>query len=258
MHTIISSTQNPTIKHASALLTHHRTRKKSAQTVLEGVHLIDAYLATGKMPTTLIVSDTSLEHHEVQVILGKLSISPLVVADKLYKQIRTLGDGVDLMAIIDVPTAPMATISHDCLILNDIQDAGNVGTLLRSASSVGIRTIISTPNTASLWSPKCLRAGMGAQFSLTMHEHLPIDEILQSVKTPLYATSSHAQKIIYDHDLSQPVAWVLGHEGQGVDERFLQLATPISLPQPGGQESLNVGVAGSVCFYETLRQRLYP
>lgn len=257
MYTIISSAQNPAIKHAAALLGNHRARKKSAQTVLEGVHLIDAYLTAGQMPATLIVSDAYLEHHEVQAILGRLTITPLVIADKLYKQIRTLGDGVAMMAIINVPSDTATRIDGDCLILNDVQDAGNIGTLLRSASSVGIRTVISTPNTASLWSPKCLRAGMGAQFSLTMHEHWSIDEILNTVKTPLYATSSHADKIIYDHDLSQPVAWVMGHEGQGVDERFLQLATPISLPQPGGQESLNVGVAGSVCFYEMLRQRLY-
>ena len=83
------------------------------------------------------------------------------------------------------------------------------------------------------------------------------DALLSSVKTPLYATSSHVDKVIYDHDLTGKVAWVLGHEGQGVEAAILNQATAIALPQPGGQESLNVGVAGSICFYEMLRQRQY-
>lgn len=253
---LITSPTNPTIKHASALLTHHRTRKKSGQTVIEGVHLLDALLKRQLKVDKVIVSELARQHDEV---IGLLEALPqkdvLVITNALYKDIRTLGDGVDVMAIIDVPTHVLDEVRGDCLILDGLQDAGNIGTLLRTACAVGITTVITTPNTAHLWSPKCLRASMGANFSLTIHEHVPTDEILQKVKTPLYATSSHANKVIYHHDLTQPIAWVLGHEGQGVCHEFLQKATPIALPQPNGQESLNVGVAGSICFYEMLRQR---
>lgn len=256
--TIISSAQNPTIKHAHALLTNHRARKKSGQTVLEGVHLIDAYLAKDLAVDKLIISETAINHPEISPILARIDEKAiLIITDKLYKEIRTLGDGVNVMAIIDVPTQTLATITDDCLILNGVQDAGNAGTLLRSASSVGITTIITTTGSASLWSPKCLRAGMGAQFSLEIIEQVSTDILLKSIQTPLYATSSHVDKVIYDHDLTDKVAWVLGHEGQGVEPAILSQATAIALPQPGGQESLNVGVAGSICFYEMLRQRRY-
>ena len=256
--TIISSAQNPTIKHAHALLTNHRTRKKSMQTVLEGVHLLTAYLDKGLAVDKLVISETAIHHPEIAPIIAQMDERAIItITDKLYKDIRTLGDGVDVMAIIDVPTQTLSTITDDCLILNGVQDAGNAGTLLRSASSVGISTIISTTGSASLWSPKCLRAGMGAQFSLTIIEQVSTDALLSSVKTPLYATSSHVNKVIYDHDLTGKVAWVLGHEGQGVEAAILNQATAIALPQPGGQESLNVGVAGSICFYEMLRQRQY-
>lgn len=255
---LITSPTNPTIKHASALLTHHRTRKKSGQTVIEGVHLLDALLKQGLSPHKLIVSESALEHTEAKPLLSNVAKKDLLItSNALYKDIRTLGDGVDIMAIIDIPTPTLGTITGDCLILDGIQDTGNVGTLLRTACAVGISTIISTPNTAHLWSPKVLRAGMGANFGLQIFEHISHDDILNQVKTPLYATSSHTDKVIYHHDLTQPVAWVLGHEGQGVSDVFLQNATPIALPQPGGQESLNVGVAGSVCFYEMLRQRQF-
>lgn len=254
----ITSPTNPTIKHASALLTHHRTRKKSGQTVIEGVHLLDTYAKQGLAADKIIIAQSALAHREVDDLLSTVHHSGILVAtDSLYKQIRTLGDGVDVMAIINVPSPTLGEITDDCLILDGLQDAGNIGTLLRTASAVGITTIITTPNTAHLWSPKCLRAGMGANFALQIFEQIPPDEILAKVKTPLYATSSHTDKVIYHHDLTSPVAWVLGHEGQGVSDVFLQNATPIALPQPNGQESLNVGVAGSVCFYEMLRQRSF-
>lgn len=254
----ITSKDNPTIKHISALLTQHRARKKSGQTVIEGVHLLDAYLKQGFIPPKIILSQSALSHAQVADLLTSLPKNNLIViTDTLYKQIRTLGDGVDVMALIDITAPILGEVSEDCVILDGLQDAGNIGTLLRTASAVGIRTIITTPNTAHLWSPKCLRAGMGAHFSLQIFEQVPYDEILHKVKTPLYATSSHTDTVIYRHDLTKSVAWVLGHEGQGVSDVFLQQATPIALPQPSGQESLNVGVAGSLCFYEMLRQRQF-
>lgn len=255
---LISSKDNPFIKHTQALLTQHRHRKKHAQSVLEGVHLLDAYLKQGLSPHKVIVSQSALANHEVIDLLHQIpKDSVLNVSDTLYKHIRTLGDGVDIMAVIDTPILTLDTITGDCLILDGIQDAGNIGTLLRTASAVGITTVISTPHTAHLWSPKCLRAGMGAQFGLQIFEHIAHQTLLDHIKTPLYATSSHTDKVIYDHDLTTPIAWVMGHEGQGVSDVFLQNATAIALPQPNGQESLNVGVAGSVCFYEMLRQRHY-
>ncbi|OAU95847.1 MULTISPECIES: TrmH family RNA methyltransferase [Moraxella] len=256
---IITSPTNPTVRHAQALLTQHRTRKKSGQTVIEGVHLLDAYVKQGLTVNKLLVSQSAASHHEVLPLLSHAEHKDMIViADTLYKQIRTLGDGIDMMAIVDIPDLDLVNIQADCLILDGLQDTGNIGTLLRTASAVGIQSVITTPHTAHLWSPKVLRAGMGAHFSLSIYEHITTDEILQKVQTPFYATSSHTDTVIYDHDLTQPIAWVLGHEGQGVSDDFLKHATPIALPQPGGQESLNVSIAGSVCFYEMLRQRRYP
>ena len=148
-------------------------------------------------------------------------------------------------------------IDHDCLIINGVQDNGNLGTLLRTASAVGVKTVICTTGSASAWSPKTLRAGMGANFSLTIFEGISVDEILMKVKVPMFATSSHTDHIIYQTDLRQPLALIMGHEGQGVDERLLSQSAPIALPQPNGQESLNVAIAGALCLYEVLRQRHY-
>ena len=256
---LITSDKNQTVKLAKALLTQARQRKKLAQTVLEGAHLIDAALRSHYPFVHILIAESTSTHPEVQQILSRLTtdMSVLTLSDALYKSIRSLGSGIDIMAIIKVPAPSLPIISTDCLILNDVQDNGNVGTLLRTAAAVGIHTILCTHATAQAWSPKTLRAGMGAQFALTIYEGLSNQDILDKVTVPLLATSSHTDTLIYEHNLCTPIAWVMGHEGQGVSDMLMQCATPIALPQPNGQESLNVAIAGSLCLYETLRQRQY-
>lgn len=256
---LITSDKNTTIKLVKGLLTQARQRKKHGQTVIEGVHLIDAALRSDYPFVQILVSEAAQQHPEVQQVLTRLpTYTPIfILPDALYESIRSLGTGIDIMAIINTPTLQLATIDEDCLILNDVQDSGNVGTLLRTAAAIGINNILCTNATAQAWSPKTLRAGMGAQFALNIFENLSSADILNSVKVPLFATSSHTDTLIYEHDLCAPLAWIMGHEGQGVCAELMQCATPIALPQPNGQESLNVAIAGSLCLYETLRQRQY-
>lgn len=256
---LITSDKNTTVKLVKALLAQARQRKKHGQTVVEGVHLIDAALRSDYPFVQILLSESARRHPEVQQILTRLpTYTPvLTLSDTLYESIRSLGAGIDVMAVINVPTPSLPMIDEDCLILNDVQDSGNVGTLLRTAAAVGIRNILCTSATAQAWSPKTLRAGMGAQFALTIFEGLSTQDILDHVQVPLLATSSHTDTLIYDHNLSTPVAWIMGHEGQGVCDDLMQCATPIALPQPNGQESLNVAIAGALCLYETLRQRQY-
>ena len=250
---LITSDKNTTVKLVKALLAQARQRKKQGQTVIEGIHLIDAALRSDYPFTQILLAESAHNHSEVQQVLTRLpTYTPiLTLSDSLYESIRSLGTGIDIMALINIPTPSLAIINDDCLILNDVQDSGNVGTLLRTAAAVGIKNILCTDATAQAWSPKTLRAGMGAQFALT------VQDILDYVQVPLLATSSHTDTIIYQHDLKEPIAWIMGHEGQGVCDELMQCATPIALPQPNGQESLNVAIAGSLCLYETLRQRSY-
>lgn len=258
---IITSKDNPLIKTAHALLTDPKKRKKMGQTVIEGTHLLDAYLKAEKMPISVIISESGLTNDEIQSLIKKFNKNPIITSDTLYKNIRTLGTSLPIMAIIDIPhlslgDLSLSDITSDCLIINGVQDTGNLGTLLRTASATDFKTVICTPNTAHAYHPKTLRASMGANFSLLIYENISVDAIFEVVKVPMFATTSHADGLIYRKDLTKPLALILGNEGQGVDERFLKNATPLTLPQYG-EESLNVGVAGSVCLYEILRQRRF-
>ncbi len=263
MSSIITSKDNPTVKLAKALLTQARQRKKLAKTVLEGTHLIDSAIRANFGLDVVIIGENAQKNLEIQQLLSQLQQyypkTPIItISDSLYKDIRSLGESLPIMAIISLPTLNFPTTIHtDCLIINGIQDNGNLGTLLRTSACVGINNIICTIGTASAWSPKTLRASMGANFSLNIYENVAIDTVLQCVKVTKFATSSHTDTIIYQQDLTKPLALIMGHEGQGVDAKLMSQAHPITLPQPNGQESLNVAIAGSLCLYEILRQRHY-
>lgn len=257
-HQQISSTENPKFKQVRALLSQARQRKKSGTSVLEGVHLLHSYWQKGFTPQQIWLSEQTAQHPEVQPLLHAWQGVPTFLLEQhVYKQLRSVGEGVDVLAVIAQPTFTLGSIQTDALVLDNVQDVGNVGTLLRTAAAVGIKHILCTTGTASCWSPKCLRAGMGAQFSLSIYENLATHDVLAQVQVPLLATSSHTQGMIYQQDLTQPLAWIMGNEGQGVAASLLENATAIALPQPHGEESLNVAIAGALCMYETLRQREY-
>jgi TrmH family RNA methyltransferase len=135
-----------------------------------------------------------------------------------------------------------------------MQDAGNVGSMLRSAAAFGVKQVLALQGTAALWSPKVLRAAMGAHFSLALHEGLG-GAALQALRVPLVATSPHAPLVLGQAPLPRPCAWLFGHEGQGIDAALIaRCALTVRIPQPGGQESLNVAAAAAVCLYEWARR----
>lgn len=257
MPELIQSRDNPRVKRLRALIEQPAARKKHGRTVLEGAHLLEAFLQQGLQPEAVFSTANALQHAENQTALAQLSCPLYLLPESLYQSLSSLGPSTPLLAEITVPSAT-ASWRGDCdtLVLDSIQDPGNVGTLLRSAAAVGVRQVLTTTGTANLWSPRVLRAGMGAHFSLALYEAVTSDEIWARLQVPVFATSSHQAQSIYHVDLRAPCAWVLGNEGAGVSDSLLAHAQAVAIPQPGGQESLNVAVAGSVCLFEMLRQRL--
>ncbi|KAA8732723.1 RNA methyltransferase [Acinetobacter qingfengensis] len=257
MQQFIQSKENPKLKHLRGLIEQPSTRKKHAQTILEGAHLIESYLNSKQQPQSVFITETGLQHPENQIALTQINCPVFILPEQIYKSLSTLTQATPLMAIIQQPESDAHWKSTlDTLILDHIQDPGNVGTLLRSAAAVGVRQIIATKGTASLWSPRVLRAAMGAHFTLNLFENADYHDILNTFNIPILATSSHRPTSIYNIDLTQPLVWILGNEGQGVHPVLLEQAKAVTIPQPGGQESLNVAIAGSVCLFEMMRQRL--
>ena len=253
----LESKDNPKIKHLRGLIEQNSYRKKQGQTVLEGSHLCLAWLEQNRKINAIFTTENALKHPDLNDILDQYQGTVFVLGESSYKDLSTLGTTLACLAIVDLPSSIQALdYQADTLILENVQDPGNVGTLLRSAAAAGIQQIVCTKGSASLWSPRVLRAGMGAHFSLQTFENIQLEEILEQFKIPVYVTSSHRSTSLYAKDLSQPCVWILGNEGQGVSDYALAHAEAVTIPQPGGQESLNVAIAGSVCFFEMVRQRL--
>lgn len=252
----LESKDNAKIKHLRGLIELNSARKKHQQTVLEGTHLCLAWLQQQKKIFSLFTTEQALENSELQQVFKLHQGHIFVISEVLYKDLSTLGTTLPCLAIIDLPQNPaQIDFTQDTLILENVQDPGNVGTLLRSAAAANIQQVICTQGSASLWSPRVLRAGMGAHFSLVCFENIQLEDILPQFKIPVFVTSSHRSTSLYSKDLTQACVWILGNEGQGASNYALEHAEAVAIPQPGGQESLNVAIAGSICFFEMVRQR---
>ena len=172
----------------------------------------------------------------------------------LFKGLSTLQSPAPLGFLIDMPAAPTLNPLAASVVLDRVQDPGNVGSILRSAAAFGVLQVLALKGTVALWSSKVLRAGMGAHFALHLLEGLEL-EALDGLQVPLLATSSHVGTLLTLATLPQPCAWVLGHEGQGVDPALLRRCVlQVRIPQPGGEESLNVAAAAAICLYESARR----
>ena len=252
----LASKDNPKIKHLRALIEQNSYRKKQRQTVLEGTHLTLSWLETQQKINAIFTTESALEHADLIDIQNEYQGTIFVISEVLYRDLSTLGTTLACLAVIDVPqTNQVIDFKADTLILDNVQDPGNVGTLLRSAAAANIKQIVCTKGVASLWSPRVLRAGMGAHFALKCFENVELDQTLPKFNIPVYVTSSHRSESLYEQDLKKPCVWILGNEGQGASDFALASAQAVAIPQPGGQESLNVAIAGSICFFEMVRQR---
>ncbi|MFO1329268.1 MAG: RNA methyltransferase [Rubrivivax sp.] len=221
---------------------------------LEGDHLCGAAAAHGLAIEHALVTESAWADPQRRAI-ARAAARVALVPDALFADLSALGSPADIGFVAALPSSPRPRVDIDTVLLDRVQDAGNVGSILRSAAALGVRQVLAIEGTAALWSPKVLRAGMGAHFGLALVEGLGEAEVL-ALGLPLVGTSSHEAQPLPHAALPQPAAWLFGHEGQGASAALLAACgTVVGIPQPGGQESLNVAAAAAICLYEGLRRR---
>ncbi|MFT5645061.1 MAG: TrmH family RNA methyltransferase [Janthinobacterium sp.] len=255
----ISSRDNALYKEIKHLAGSSQARRKAGRTLLDGVHLCQTYLQLRGAPPQCIVSSGALHNPEAAELLVRceqLDAQCIVLPDNLYAPLSQVENGVGILFVIDTPQrAVPATLQESAVLLDQLQDPGNVGSILRSAAASGITQVYCSAGTAFCWSPKVLRAAMGAHFVLDIVENVDLSALIAASSIAVLATSGYAEQRLYDMDLRRPVAWLLGHEGQGVDPALLAQATHrVAIPHRGQVESLNVAACAAVCFFEHLRQ----
>ena len=254
----ISSRDNPFFKELLKLVGASRQRNKTKQTVLDGIHLVQAFLDAGHQPQHLLLTEKALQDIEVSALIKKLTDVPLTqLDDNLFAEISELKTPSGILALIGQPGPSISPAqSRFCLLLEDIQDPGNLGSILRSAAAAGCDAVFLSKGCTDAWSPKVLRAGMGGHFVLSIHESADLLAVAAACEGKLLAGSLTAKTSLYDCDLRGKLAFAVGNEGAGLSEKLLALSSQkISIPMPGKVESLNVAAAAAVCLFEAVRQR---
>ena len=243
----ISSAANPLLKDLRRLAQDSTAYRKQGRIWLEGDHLCRAALARGVQPALAVFAQGYWDANRVE--WSRSGGKSVVIADALFAGLSALESPAHMGLVLELPVAPAMQAEGPSVILDRVQDAGNVGAILRSAAAFGFRQVIAIKGTAALWSPKVLRAGMGAHFGLQLIEGVEA-AALDALAVTIVATSSHAGQLLHKTKLPWPCAWVLGHEGQGVSAELASRAgLTVRIVQPGGEESLNVASAAAICLH---------
>lgn len=254
---VITSRDNPRLKALRALAADARRQRDEGRTLLDGPHLLKAFTAAGGMPDLLLVSESGYGRPEIAAILSALpEVETLLLRDSLFREISGISSPVGLLAQIPVPPESPLPLLESCVLLDGVQDAGNVGTILRTAAAAGIHDVALGPGCAGAWTPRVLRAGQGAHFGLSIREHANLAAIVDAFPGKVAATVAHEGHSLYAVDLTGNVAWMFGSEGAGLSEDLLARAgLRVCIPMALGCESLNVAAAAAVCLFEMVRQK---
>ncbi|MCB1917237.1 MAG: RNA methyltransferase [Rhodocyclaceae bacterium] len=253
----IGSRDNGLIKRARAICRSPRECRKLGETLLDGPHLVAAALAADVPLKAVLVAESALADAEIGGLVARLGDKGHRVADELMTSISPVSTPTGIVALMDIPAAAPPDIDGDLLVLDGIQDAGNVGTMLRTAAAAGLRQAILTPGCAQAWSPKVLRAAMGAHFVLSIVEQARLDTLLDGYRGTLAATLPGSGSVsLFTCDLRGKVAWLFGAEGAGLSPDLAARADlKIRIPLAPAVESLNVSSATAICLFEQCRQR---
>ena len=254
----VTSRDNAAYKAMAKLVASSAERRRSGLTILDGAHLVQAYLDSKREAATLAVSEEALGRPEIARLAGRHgSAQLLVLAPRLFAALSTVDSPTGIVAAVPTPEGrEVPANARLVLLLEDVQDPGNVGTLLRSAAAAGAGHVLLSPSCAFAWSPKVVRAGMGAHFALNIVEGADLAAFVAGFRGTSVALAANAKSSIYDIDLRAPAAIVVGNEGAGISHELARAASVRArIPMQDGVESLNAAVAGSLCLFEAVRQR---
>lgn len=256
---LIQSAQNEPLKRLGKLLKQAKIRRQLGLAVMEGVHVLQAYLQTGAFPEQVFVSEKRSSDVEVAKLLRLLPVGVVyVVTGDALSKITALTEADDIISVIKRPVHNGLPTSGNGMLLEDVQDPGNIGTIIRSAAAVGLNWLVLSQGCADAWSPKVLRAAMGGHFAVPIYTDVDAIAWTQKFTGRLWMTALKQESdSLYDLDLCEDGVWVMGNEGSGISAPLLQYCVKsVHIPMHAATESLNVAMAATICIFEQQRQRL--
>jgi len=256
----ITARDNPRLLEAARLVASSRDRRKRGKCVLEGDHLVGVYLDRVGAPETLLVVEERAHDPRIAALVARVpSRDVLVVRASLFAHTVVAPADVAVAAVVPTPAHAMPPPATRHLLLEDIQDPGNVGTMLRTAAAAGVDQVLLSKQCAFAWSPKVLRAGQGAHFATTVVEDVDLaawTDAFAAGGGEVIATTPRDAQTLYDAAVREPWAVLIGNEGAGLSSAMLDRATArVAIPMHAGTESLNAGAAAAVVLFELVRRR---
>ncbi len=253
---VITSRGNPRVRRWRELMRDARERRSQRRAMIEGENLLSAFLRSEQTVENLILSKTGSSRNEFIALAKHSGKTPTVLADAVFRTIVDVAEPSGIAAEIAIPPGARGLgIAPCCVFLEGIQDAGNVGAILRSAAAFGIRHAVLGRGCADVWSPKVLRAAAGAHFTMQLAESADLATAIGNFGGKTVCTVPRGGIGLSAAVLSGRIGWILGTEGKGASDALAARATlKVTIPMPGGAESLNVAAAAAICFYEFSRR----
>lgn len=255
----ITSRDNPVYKHLRKLADQARERKKAGLTLLEGVHLIEAYWQSQGEPQLLIIPEGKSSAEATALMQQLVDIDTLMLPTLMFADLTPVASSSGIMALVHIPELALPASVDFALLVEEIQDPGNLGSMLRTAAAAGVQVAYLSKGCTDAWSPKALRGGQGAQLVLPVVEGVDAVETARQFDGKTLALTMHGASL-YTQDLAQPVMLAVGNEGAGLTpglQSVVNLAATIPMAHHGqlALESLNAAAATAVALFECRRQR---
>jgi len=251
----ITSRDNPIFKQLKKFADNARERRSEGKTLLDGVHLIESYMATFGLPDVVIIPEGKSTVEATGLIQELVDVSTVMLPTLMFSELTPVASSTGILALVKIPQLPVPESPKFALMLEDIQDPGNLGSMLRTAAAAGVEVAYLSTSCTDAWSPKALRGGQGAQFVLPIAERADLIDELHKFEGNSYAAAMQGESL-YAQDFTQPTAFVIGNEGAGLRKQTIAAATKaITIPMAEASvESLNAGAAAAVCMFERKRQ----
>jgi len=254
---LIASRANPSFKRLRLLAEDVREQRRTGTALLEGAHLVSAFRDKIGLPEQLIVSEHGVAQPEIRALCDSLEgVETCLLSDNLFKTLSDLVAPTGIAAVIRIPQAAAHQSHGSCVLLDAVQDAGNVGSILRSAAAAGIAEVFLGTGCAGAWTRRVLRAAQGAHFDLRLHEQADLADVVARFSGTTLAATAHAGDSLYRQDLGGRLAWLFGSEGSGITPALEAAAAKrVNIPLARGSDSLNVAAAAAICLFEQARQK---
>lgn len=251
----IQSAHNPLFKEVRKLVENRRERLKTGLALLDGAHLLTAWLDAGKPVEKILLTEAGRASPEIAAQLVRTPAPQVVFDPRLFTELTELPSPSGVLALVRQPQPEKLRRDGFCLLLDGVQDPGNVGTMLRTAAAAGVDQVLLSPGCADIWSPKTLRAGMGAQAVLDMVERADLQAFIDGFEGRVLAMTLDGASDLFATPLTGNLAMLFGSEGAGVSPELTARANlRVKIPMAPGIESLNVATAAAICLYERVRQ----